>query len=241
MRSPQINTYQNTDDVLLSNLLAGVEAERTQRLLQTIRNIDNNSSFVIAVAQNTDIQIRKYILANLHAHWPSCALTEADDFIIALFWFRDSAEEIHSFLGQIASQTDTQWGISNTFSNLAQAKWYAEHAQFAQAAGSGPIVPFHTAALDYLLNQKPGESRYYARHPLVLYLENGPIEAKKELLDTLREYLLCERSIKYAAEKLFVHRNTVTYRIDQIRRLQMIDFYDEYDRQYALISLMYRV
>ena len=97
---------------------------------------------------------------------------------------------------------------------------------------------FRHMAVDYLLNQKIGEYRYYARHPLVLYLENSEMEGKRELIDTLQVYLMSERSVKRAAEKLFVHRNTVTYRIDLIRQLGMIDFDDAYDRQYALISLM---
>ena len=52
--------------------------------------------------------------------------------------------------------------------------------------------------------------------------ENGP-----ELLDTLRIYLRCGRSKAEAAKKLFVHVNTVKYRITQIQEITNLDLSDD--------------
>jgi sugar diacid utilization regulator len=59
-------------------------------------------------------------------------------------------------------------------------------------------------------------------HKLVAYgQENGP-----ELMDTLRIYLLCGRSKAETAKKLFVHVNTVKYRISQIQEITNLDLND---------------
>ncbi len=60
-------------------------------------------------------------------------------------------------------------------------------------------------------------------HKLIAYgHENGP-----ELLDTLRIYLRCGRSKAETAKKLFVHVNTVKYRIAQIQEITGLDLSDD--------------
>lgn len=60
-------------------------------------------------------------------------------------------------------------------------------------------------------------------HKLIAYgQENGP-----ELLDTLRIYLRCGRSKAETAKKLFVHVNTVKYRIAQIQEITNLDLSDD--------------
>ena len=52
--------------------------------------------------------------------------------------------------------------------------------------------------------------------------KNGP-----ELLDTLRVYLRCGRSKAETAKKLFVHVNTMKYRIAQIQEITGLDLGDD--------------
>ena len=60
-------------------------------------------------------------------------------------------------------------------------------------------------------------------HKLIAYgQENG-----SELLDTLRIYLRCGRSKAETAKKLFVHVNTVKYRIAQIQEITNLDLSDD--------------
>lgn len=47
----------------------------------------------------------------------------------------------------------------------------------------------------------------------------GNIKEEKELLETLEAFFQCNMNIAQAAEKSFLHRNTLTYRLDKIQHL----------------------
>jgi len=54
---------------------------------------------------------------------------------------------------------------------------------------------------------------------LLLPLERADEERASRLLDTLRAYYSCGASVAKTAEKLFLHRNSVRYRLDRVRML----------------------
>ena len=236
--TPEIIRYRNADDVLLSNLLAGKELQEVQSHMRKNHGITQNHHFRIAVCKHFNTPLRDYVRKQIQSQILSSICICREDELIMFSWYTQQEQFPFSILTAIASQTETVWGISNPYADLTKTNWFYEQAHFSYQTNDNMILVFSQIAIDYLLNQKIGECRYYARHPLVLYLENSEIETKKELLETLKEYLLCERSVKRASEKLFVHRNTVTYRIDQIKQLNLVDFENEYERQYVLLSLL---
>ena len=61
-------------------------------------------------------------------------------------------------------------------------------------------------------------------------------ENETELAETLYAYLICERNISAAADYLYIHRNTMTYRLKKIESLVNIDYDDPKERQYLIIS-----
>jgi DNA-binding PucR family transcriptional regulator len=54
---------------------------------------------------------------------------------------------------------------------------------------------------------------------LLLPLERADEERASRLLDTLRAYYACGASVAKTAERLFLHRNSVRYRLDRVRAL----------------------
>lgn len=61
----------------------------------------------------------------------------------------------------------------------------------------------------------------------------------EELLTTLKAYLENESNCNIAAEKLFVHSNTVRYRISKIKELCNIDLEDPTERLKIEITLKF--
>lgn len=51
-------------------------------------------------------------------------------------------------------------------------------------------------------------------------------ESSSQLLETLREYLIQNGNMLQTAKKLFIHRNTLQYRMDKIKAIINIDFND---------------
>lgn len=97
------------------------------------------------------------------------------------------------------------------------------HRSFAEAAlllrlASGPELAFADAGLLQLLLAVPVERRrYFVQRHL------GPILDRPELLDTLRAWLAVSGSRRAASEQLHLHRNTVGYRVGQLKQLLGVD------------------
>ncbi|MBR7076888.1 MAG: helix-turn-helix domain-containing protein [Lachnospiraceae bacterium] len=52
----------------------------------------------------------------------------------------------------------------------------------------------------------------------------------------LYAYLICERNISAASDYLYIHRNTMTYRLKKIDSLVNINYDDPKERQYLILS-----
>ncbi len=231
---------QTSDEVLFSKLISGNDTIRTEQYLSAIHGLTFRNYFCIVIAQPQDPQILPFVHKFYRKKFRNCIATREDLQSIFLVWSNHpiTAQEIIRIISNSSSNEELFWGISNTFHHLTDAIYYCDQAKFALSFMKQPISLFCQCAIRYLLQMPSGEYHAHARHPMVVSLEEKQEKNGKELLDTLREYLMCERSVKQAAQKLYVHRNTVNYRIDQIRAIEEIDLNNPYERQYILLSLL---
>lgn len=58
---------------------------------------------------------------------------------------------------------------------------------------------------------------------LVRPLVNYDLEKRSDLVRTLRVYFACGTNTSLAADRLFLHRNSMLYRLDRIRELTGLD------------------
>ncbi len=112
-------------------------------------------------------------------------------------------------------------GVSQSFQNLAHL-----HNAYTQAKGmseiaatlkNGPIYyPYDEGAIYHMMelldNQLPLKQFC---HKKVLELEEYDTKHNTDLAPTLHAYLESFRSISHTAEVMFIHRNTVSYRINK--------------------------
>ena len=73
-------------------------------------------------------------------------------------------------------------------------------------------------------------------HPAVITLADHDRQKNAQLLPTLYVYLSNERSLSLAADKLFVHRNTLLYRLHRMNELVNIDLDNEEVRTHIILS-----
>ena len=62
------------------------------------------------------------------------------------------------------------------------------------------------------------------------------LENNTKLLLTLEVYLKHNKSLKLAADELFIHRSTLTYRLDSIKKLTNMNLDDADERLHILLS-----
>jgi PucR family transcriptional regulator, purine catabolism regulatory protein len=111
-------------------------------------------------------------------------------------------------------------GVSDPFSGASglrdavrQARWAMESARPGE-----PKLARYGDAGETFLPRTLAESRIAAERVLGPVIEYDQAH-ETDLIKTLETYLFCDRSPKRAAEKLFVHTQTVAYRINRVQEM----------------------
>lgn len=136
-------------------------------------------------------------------------------------------------------------GIGNEYNHLLKlGKSYTEALEVIKAAeitGNQENIPYEYAKLGiyrYLESiEQKNEFLEYENKDLAL-LKAKDEESGTELLKTLEIYLLNNCKTKPAAEQLFIHQNTLNYRIKQITEMTSIDLSDFRTRCQLYLDLM---
>lgn len=135
-------------------------------------------------------------------------------------------------------------GLSDTFNSLFDIKIYYEQAKKAIILGAR-----HGAESEVMF--KYSDYRFYDflyecansmecknfYHPVTMDLELYDVEHKTEFYKTLLTYLECGRSIHKTCAKMFLHKNTVNYRIQRIKELFNLDYDDGQAVLFIYLSL----
>ncbi len=173
-----------------------------------------------------------------------CATTEGRGQI--------AATESHLF--ELAHRMHLEIGVSDKYERIDQSSLALEKARIALKYGhrkSRKYTPFNNERATEEIFRFRRYFPYFVTDPfahsekLVVKLLNSPTplsalrEADKERgtndYEILRTYLYCEGSIKQVCEIMHMHRNTINYRLEKIRKTALINFDDPDMRMYLRI------
>lgn len=134
-------------------------------------------------------------------------------------------------------------GVYDALDGLSTAIREAVWAQKVAAARCVELVSFETAGIYRLLLphlESLWSEAYWKQFLNPLMKQDA--SAGTELMKTATAYVQCEGSLKKAAERLFVHENTVRYRINNIHRLLCpeageLSFYEQLSAAVRLYTL----
>ena len=113
-------------------------------------------------------------------------------------------------------------GVSNACSDILSIRDYFRQAQNAEEIGrrmktEGVLFPYYQCVPQHMLElASTYEDPVHFCDPGVLELYKNDQENKTELLRTLQVYLDCGQNKARTARELFLHTNTVKYRLAQI-------------------------
>lgn len=138
-------------------------------------------------------------------------------------------EDAEDLLALFPSESEISVGISNSFSGIDRMCAALSEAQDALAvgkrlAGERRVFTFEEFSVPIMLkhlSESEDINRYL--HPAILALREYDEEYGAKLLPTLQEYLRHSCSIKDTAEALYLHRNSVIYRLHKAEELGGID------------------
>jgi len=153
-------------------------------------------------------------------------------------------EQLTKGLRQTYANSDLTLGLGQVHPLHDMRKTYAEAevaVNVARRVADMDLVRYQHLGLYYLLSKSHNldEMRtYYNEYlePILRYdTQNNAV-----LLTTLQAYLQCNGNVTKTARKIFVHRNTLLYRLNQIRELAEIDLDDAMIRMHYLTAILVR-
>lgn len=169
---------------------------------------------VVEASTATLDRIDRYWLVRRTPHLMTSA---TDGKAVALF---ATHEDRIAELGELCTTTSSRAGISEPIygaSALGDASRQARWALETLPPGASGLATYGTEAQSFLPRTLLESEQAVARilGPLLTY----DTEHEGELVKTLETYLACDRSPKRAAELLFVHNQTVNYRMARIQEM----------------------
>lgn len=124
---------------------------------------------------------------------------------------------------------------SYAFSGMEHAAEQYRQAIFCRKNG---CRTFYECALRNLASlQSDAVSRRYAIHPVLSKMQEYDRENQTMFYEILKTYLRCERNRGKTAELLYVHKNTLLYRLEKMISLFELNLEDSYEREYLLLSI----
>lgn len=136
--------------------------------------------------------------------------------------------ELEGFLrdqGLVAGVSQTAYHLRNLSGRHQQAMKALEMGRLLE--GAGPLFHYDTYSVYHCLELCARQGSLLSLcHSAVLKLESYDRKNGTELLGTLHAYLSCHSNLSEAAGSLFIHRNTLSKRLDKINDLIHVDFGD---------------
>lgn len=135
-------------------------------------------------------------------------------------------------------------GQSDSFADPYELKRYYQQAQSAADFGLAfqderSILPYDDYKLHSLFSQAE-ERELFSQYATQIIRKIHEYDQKNatDYLETVYQYLSCSCSVHKAAEKLYVHRNTVAYRIARVKELFDLSFDDGYQNYMNFTSCL---
>jgi len=157
-------------------------------------------------------------------------------FGVSVLTGADGADEPHATTGRPPAGHGTDWTAAGVAAALAQAR-QARRLAALLGGGARLVDAAEVGSVDLLLAAVPGEARRAFRASLLSPLLHYDREHGTELVRTLRVFLDCSGSWTKAADAMFVHVNSLRYRIRRVEELTGRDLGSLADQAALLLAL----
>lgn len=174
----------------------------------------------------------------------NCALLPimiVDDHIVLICDLNNYSDaSLYRLLDDLSAIEQFQVGSSAECSDIKTIGEYYQQALFAlgcKETDEKKIHSFCDHAVDYILQNNDPKRLICACHPGIQALFNQNKAQSEELLHSLEMYLRYERSLSQAARELYIHKNTLLYRIQKAEEICGCDLANPTEREYIAISI----
>lgn len=186
----------------------------------------------------------------IHAHMTSTIFTKDNYFVMLLqypHYTEIEIKNVKTFLENLQKNLQDDWSISFGVSNQVQSATEIPVA-YREAVESlnngydlnktGFIKFYNIREIKELLNMVPKEHLTEFYENTMLKLAYPKSNEDKDLIETVRVYLDAQTEISQTSRRLYIHRNTVKYRIAKAEELLHCSFSDPSDNLRVRTALL---
>lgn len=242
--SPELLYRTSEYQSFLYNLLIGTPVENLPEAYRDMKFQENMKLLYFRPDSSGIPSIKgKSLREAFHRELPDChVITYRKATIVVCS--AAGAEGVGHLLDLFPSKYKVNVGISNPFHRIELLREALSEAQDALVTGKSiepgrRVFSFEEFSVSVMLKHfsETGDiSRYI--HPAVSCIAQYDEEYKAQLLETVRVYIQSGCSIKKTAEALYLHRNSVIYRLRKAEEIGGLDLNDA-DTQFALRMSFY--
>jgi len=242
----------NIDIGLLKNIILGkvTDPESIQLIFSRLGFNKELSHCIALLAMKESSPTNPYLLQRITNHISSCfekciSIAETDSVILILEKSKNIPlrEYISRIDADMLSSGHAVMGFSLDFSDPGDMPVYYRQAQASVHFGNlsrqgGHMFCYDEVVIYDLLDSLSDKRRQISIcHPAIFILEKHDRENSSRLLDTLRVLIKTRNDTALAAKELFLHRNSLYYRIRLIESLTGIDLKDQLTLEHLSVSI----
>ena len=201
---------------------------------------------VLSIDFCEDAKLMQMCLQQLNNYMASTEILIYGNSVVAIVnKTRDHYTEEKKRMEDMAARCGKKLGISLPFTGLAWLRHYYQQTRSAIEYGmlyrpGSTVFEFYDYAVLWLLESSAGTDcrQLCACNPdAVRMAEAHYLENEENQLDTLYMYLKNECSPQKTSQEMYVHKNTLLYRLKKIMGSLEYPLQDKYDRDYMYLSI----
>lgn len=244
------HNFHNHEETLIDLITRGETDPRDQQIMLNILSWKPDDRFLCMKLQTQDrtISIRS---GGAITNWLNNVLKDCVDFqyqqqlcvVVNLTRAELHPREVRQYLAPLIRDSYMYCGLSCAVAGISRLREGFIQADIAleyitrQDSGNW-VMAFPSCALAYISRRACQEiPEDMMVHPALRELREYDAVNGTQYYDTLRMYLICERSIPKTSAELIIHRTTLTYRLGKIQELLKLNLEDSALRLYLRFSI----
>ena len=243
-KTANIHTNKYTSGVLTEAYINGTLSEYNANKVMLIQSWPVGSRFIVmssALKEYDEDRSYKELLSAYSSRMdillPRSISFISEKSIITCINMNMIQEQLIEIVDELRERLSMAFGFSLEFQNLQDFVIAIRQSQDAlKYRGDAVISYFSDCALYVLAHERDREYCRRCVHPVIENIKEHDERNGTEYASTLRTFLQSERSYILTAERMFVHRNTVFYRIGKILEMYQLSLDEPYTREYLLYS-----
>ncbi len=225
---------------IFTNILNGESVSHDEINVHILFNKFENKENILAVIPPVESMPQLHLSPHIESTIDNSYCFEYKEHLLALFSYTQDDKTCLNKLKEIAAKESIRIGVSSPFSDWLSLRSAFKQAMIALEFNLDRVAVMDSgSALNYMISEVSTVLKGCdIFHPALKALGEHDAMHGTLYYQTLYVFLKSERNLVDSASELYIHRNSLVYRIQRIKELIEVDLDDPSTRQHLLLSFL---